>query len=651
MADRSRRTDDALGMNRPIARRDFLNGMAIAIGALGGNLGTGLAAHAAAEPVWPQDRPDYYPPLLTGLRGSHPGSFENAHALRDAGVWSGGSSVKDTGEAYDLVVVGGGISGLAAAYFYRAARPDARILILDNHDDFGGHAKRNEFWLDGKLHLLNGGTLEIDSPRPYSLVADGLLRSLGVEPTALAERCDRPKLYADLGLGQGVFFDRETFGTDRLVVGGPSRRAGAQGSWPEFLARAPLSPEARADILRVETARIDYLPGLSSDEKKDRLSRMSYRAYLLDIAKVQPIVADFYQTHTQGEWGVGIDAVSALDCWGFFMPGFQGLNLEGRTAARMSFTPAGYKETGGSYAFHFPDGNASIARLLVRSLVPGSIPGSDCRDIVAAKADYGRLDRPDNAVRIRLSSTCVAARNLGGPAASGGVEVAYVRGTRVYRVRGKACVLACWNMMIPYLCPDLPDAQKAALHKIVKTPLVYTSVALRNWTAFQRLGIASVSAPGGYHTSFGLNWPVDIGAYTAEPSPEKPILVHMTRTPCKPGLPEHDQNRAGRAELLATPFETFEREIRAQLGRTLVEGGFDPARDITAITVNRWPHGYAPEWNPLWGQVYPPGEAPNEIGRARFGRIAIANADAGAAAYTDCAIDQAHRAVGELLAV
>jgi spermidine dehydrogenase len=144
---------------------------------------------------------------------------------------------------------------------------------------------------------------------------------------------------------------------------------------------------------------------------------------------------------------------------------------------------------------------------------------------------------------------------------------------------------------------------------------------------------------------------VDIGGYAAERSPDRPILVHMTRTPCKPGLPEFDQNRAGRAELLATSFETFEREIRAQLAVTLAEGGFDPARDITGITVNRWPHGYAPEWNPLWEEPLPLEQQPNVIGRARFGRITIANSDAGAAAYTDCAIDQAHRAVGELLAL
>jgi spermidine dehydrogenase len=317
----------------------------------------------------------------------------------------------------------------------------------------------------------------------------------------------------------------------------------------------------------------------------------------------------------------------------------------------MSFTPAGYVQTGGSETFHFPDGNASIARLLVRALVPGAIPGETPEDLVTARADYGRLDRPGNLVRIRLSSLCVRARNIGGAPHSTGAEIAYARGDGVYRVRAKACVLASWNMMIPYLCPEMGEAQKSALHQIVKTPLVYTSVALRNWTAFQKLGVASITAPAGYHTQMRLNWPVDIGDYASERSPEKPILLHMTRTPCQRGLAEFDQNRAGRAELLATPFETFEREVRAQLGRALKDGGFDPASDITAITVNRWPHGYAPEWNPLWLPVLPPEQQPNVIGRTPFGRIMIANSDSGAAAYTDVAIDQAHRAVEEILAL
>ena len=641
--------DKALGMDRSIDRRDFLNGVAVTAGAIGGGMVGGSPALAAAG--WPQDAAGYYPPALTGMRGSHPGSFENAHKLRDGDFWTGRGAPADTDESYDLVIVGAGISGLSAAHFYRQSRPRARILILDNHDDFGGHAKRNEYHLDGKLHLMNGGTLEIDSPAPYSPVASGLLTKLGIRPAELAKSCDRDQVYSSLGLKHGYFFDKETFGVDRMVPGAPAVRWGHGGSWQEFLARAPLSEQVRADILRIETGDIDYMPGLSSEEKKDRLWRMSYTDYLLKVVKADPGVIPFYQSDTHGEWGVGIDAISALDCWGFYMPGFKGLKLKPGSARRMSYTPAGYTDTGGSDVFHFPDGNASIARLLVRSLIPGAIPGSTCTDIIDARVDYSRLDHAANAVRIRLSSIVVRARNIGDPKVSRGVELAYVRGDKVFRVRGKACVLASYNMMIPYLCPELPPEQKAALHKVVKTPLVYTTVALRNWTAFQKLGVDSVTAPGCYHTSFRLNWPVDIGAYTTERSPEKPILLHMTKTPCKPGLSEFDQNRVGRAELLATPFETFERNIREQLGRALADGGFDPARDITGITVNRWPHGYAPEWNALWDPDLPNDKLPNVIGRARFGRITIANSDAGAAAYTDSAINQAHRAVGELLAL
>ena len=636
-------TDVRLGVGRAIDRRDFLNGVAVAIG-------MGVVPQSAMAAVWPQDQSGYYPPSLTGMRGSHPGSFEGAHALRDGEFWTGVGAPLETRETYDLIIVGAGISGLSAAYFYRAARPDAKILILDNHDDFGGHAKRNEYRLDGKLHLMNGGTLEIDSPRPYSPVASGLLQSLGVDPVDLAKRSNQPAVYRDLGLGHGLFFDRETFGADRLVAGAPNPFQAIAGSWPDFLAKAPLSATARDDVLRIETGEEDYLPGLTSEEKKDRLSRMSYRDYLLSMVKASPEAVAMYQSHTHGEWGAGIDAVSALDAWGFFLPGFRGLKLKPGSAPRMSYTPAGYAD-GGSPVFHFPDGNASLARLLVRRLVPGSLPGSTCEDVVAAQLSYGLLDRPGNTVRLRLSSLCVRARNLGPEEALKGVEVAYVRIGKVYRATARACVLASWNMMIPYLCPEMPASQKTALHKIVKTPLVYTTVALRNWTAFAKLGIYSVTAPGGYHSSFRLNWPVDIGELTAERDPNKPILLHMTRTPCRPGLPELDQHIAGRAELLATPFATFEREIRSQLGKTLAAGGFDPARDITGITVNRWPHGYAPEWNPLWQAVLPHDQQPNVVGRQRFGRITIANSDAAAAAYTDAAIDQAHRAVNEILAI
>jgi len=648
MSGRRRETDGRLGMDRPIHRRDFLNGIAVAVGALGAGLaGCGPEVQAG----WPQDRLGYYPPLLNGLRGSHPGAFENAHHLRDGDFWSAHSGIEDTGDTYDLVVVGGGISGLSAAWFYRAARPDARVLILDNHDDFGGHAKRNEFQLDGKLHLLNGGTQDIDSPNPYSPVAAGLLKTLGIDPVALTRKCDREALYEQMGLGDGLFFGRETFGQDRLVARIPGNTPADAPAWQALLASAPLSEVVRADVVRLETGETDYMPGLTSEAKKDRLSRMSYRDFLLNVAHADPGVIPFYQNVTHDEWGVGIDAVSALDAWGYGVAsGMQGLKLAEGSAPRMGPTASGYAD-GGSDTFHFPDGNASVARLLVRKLVPAAIPGSTAEDVVAAPTNYSELDWPTNPVRIRLSSIAVRVRNQGGPAASQGVEVAYVRGDQVYSVKARDCVMASWNMMIPYIMPELPQAQKTALHELVKTPLVYVSAALTNWRAFHKLGVKEVRMPGGYYTFFRLNQPVDIGGCTAERSPDRPMLVHMVRTPNQPGLPEHDQNRAGRAEILATSFATFEHHVRDQLGRALGPGGFDPASDITAITVNRWPHGYTPEWNPLWQPELPPEQRPNVIGRARFGRVAIANADSGGRAYTDSAIDQAHRAVTELLAI
>ena len=633
-------TDRALGMDRPITRRDFVQGVAVGgAGTLAAALWPG-PADAAPLPVAAQDVAGYYPPRLTGLRGSHPGSFEAAHARRDGGPLP---PLQNLDEAYDLVVVGAGLSGLAAAHFYRERRPAARVLVLDNHDDFGGHAKRNEFELGGELRLLNGGTLLIDSPRPYSAVPDALLRTLGIDVPALVRTTQRTEFYEGLGLGTGVFFDRETFGADHLAAGYRAR------PWPAFLAGAPLSDAAKRDIERVEDGAVAAFAGLSSTETKRRLMKMSYRDYLRDVVRVDPAVLAFYQSRTQGEWGVGADAVSALDCWGIDLPGFRGLGLEPGSIAGMGFTPAGYADTGGSPRLHFPDGNATIARALVRRLIPAAVPGTTIEDLITARVDYARLDRVEEPVRLRLASTVVGVRHDAPPAAAKRTVVTYVRDGRAFAVRASHCVLACYNMMIPYLVPELPAAQKAALHELVKTPLVYTNVAVRNWQPWRKLGVRQIYAPGGYHTSAQLNFTVDIGAYRSPRSPDEATLIRMTRTPCKPGLPEHEQNKAGRAELLATPFAVFEREIRGQLGRMLGAGGFDPAADITAITVNRWPHGYAPENNSLFDPDVPESERPHVRGRARFGRIAIANSDAGGGAYTDVAIEQAHRAVTELL--
>jgi spermidine dehydrogenase len=270
-------------------------------------------------------------------------------------------------------------------------------------------------------------------------------------------------------------------------------------------------------------------------------------------------------------------------------------------------------------------------------------------DVVTALTDYARLDAAGSDVRLRLNSTVVHVGHVGAAKMAKEVEVAYERGGKLQTVRAKNCVLACYNTMIPYLCSELPAKQREALSYLVKAPLVYTHVAISNWSSFHKLGVHQIVSPGSYHTFTALDFPVSLGDYRFPSKPEEPMVLFMLRTPCKPGLPARDQNRAGRAQLMGTPFATFERKIREQLGAMLGPTGFDPARDIHGITVNRWAHGYAFSPNPLFDPEWKKGEEPWVVGRRRFGRIAIANSDAAASAETDAAIDEAHRAVREIL--
>jgi spermidine dehydrogenase len=623
-------------------------GIANAVSMLTSATASGAAQRESLEA---QDQPDYYPPTRQGMRGSHPGSFEGAHALRDGTLKIGDARHVDS--AYDLVVVGGGISGLAAAYFYRATRPAARILILENHDDFGGHAKRNQIEVNGHTLLMNGGTFLIDSPRPYSPVSSKLLEALDIRPSTLAKRYHEAPALVDAKLGRGVFFARESFGRDVLIkvpVGekGYRNSGGDPERWAKALRDAPISDASKRDIVRVETGVVDYFPALTAAQTMDRLSRMSYRDYLKDVVKVEPQVLNYYQASTHGEFGVGIDAEPALDCWGIGEPGFLGLKLDHRVTARMGNTAAGYSSTGGSASFHFPDGNATVARALVRKLVPGAAPSGPIEELVTARFDYGQLDQPGKPVRIRLNATVL---NVKRHSADELVDISYQQSGEFKSVSGRHCILAGYNMMIPFLLPELPEAQKAALRQLVKIPLVYTTVALRNWRAFKALGISGASCPGGFFSSFQLLPGPDIGGFSGPRSPDDPIVLHMLRAPCLPGAPtERDQHRAGRAELLETSLEEFETQIRDQLERAFSAGRFDADKDIEAIIVNRWPHGYAYEYNPLYDPWdVPESSRPHVIGRQRFGPIAIANSDSGAAAYTDSAIDQAHRAVTELI--
>ncbi len=631
-----------------LTRRDFLNGVALSVGGA-------LLSPREVFGLTPDDAtrdPSPYPPALTGMRGSHDGSFEVAHALRDGSFWATAGAPADTGERYDLVVVGAGISGLAAAwYFSKGAGPSARILVLDNHDDFGGHARRNEFQVGGRTVIGYGGTFAIDSPAPYSATANALLTELGVDVSRWGRMVERG-LYAGLGMSSAVFFDRETFGADRLVHAPAAiieQSAAASGTGQAdplaaFLAAAPLSDSARRDVGRLIKAPADYLPGLDDAARKARLARMSYADFLVKIAGCDSGVLPLFQARPHSLYGLGIDAVSALDAWGLGLPGFAGMQLGPRAGPGMGLDA---RPGPRSPFLHFPDGNATIARLLVRRLIPHAVPGRTADDVVLSRVDYGRLDEP-GPTRLRLNSTVVRARHT---STSTEVEVDYVRSGRLRRVRAGSCVLACWSSVIPYLCPELSRAQREALAYATKVPIVQTTALLRRWTSFHALRVSQAHCPGSFHTSVGLDLPVRVGRYQPSRRPEEPIIVQMMRTPCRPGLPAREQHRAGRVELFTTTFDTFEQNVRDQLTRMLGAGGFDGVRDIRALTVNRWPHGYAYQYNSLWDPFWlNGGPLPCVAARQPFGRIAIANADAAAYAYTDAAIDQAYRAVGEVLA-
>jgi len=583
-----------------------------------------------------------YPPAATGLRGSHPGSFEVAHALRDGERFDiAGVTERDD---VDLVVVGAGISGLAAAWFYRREHPDATILLLDNHDDFGGHAKRNEFTVNGRLLLGYGGSEALQSPEAlYGPEAKGLLAALGVDHHRFEAYFDTD-LYPSLGLSRGQFFTKEAFGEDTLVTGDPMRMVADdipidrmhERSPDDFIADFPLPEASRRALLELYTSDRDPLPGLDGEAKREALSRISYRTYIQRFWGLDDLAADTFQGRSLDFYAIGVDGVTAFDAMETGYPGFAGM--------RLASDPRALAEMEEPYIYHFPDGNASIARLIVRSMMPKVAPGSTMEDIVTARFDYAALDPPNEPVRLRLRSTAVHVANV-----DGGVRVAYARDGDLALVHARHAILAGYHMMSGRIMPELPREQRRALRGNIKAPLSYTKVAARNWRPWVAAGVHEITNPIGFFSRLKLDYPVSIGDYRFPSSPDEPMVLHLVHVPTgpDPDLSRREQNRQARQLLYDTTFDDFEFHVRDELGRMLGGAGFDPDVDIAAITVNRWGHGYSYAGDPL----HAPNEdatRPYEIARARCGNVAFASADAGWMPLASEAIAQAHRAVKEL---
>jgi spermidine dehydrogenase len=612
----------------PITRRDFFNGVALGLGGLGS-----AAAQAQAG---------------AGFAGQTDAAAARMHALRDGTLPASPPAWQAGDETADLVVVGAGISGLAAARLYlQHSAPGTRVLLLDALPEIGGHAIRNEFIASNGQRLIGyGGSEALDSPSQWSPAALSLLAGVGIDLAQFTQFYDTGWRQRQ-GLTQAAqFCAASVWGRDVLVRHAPGADAA------DWLAQTPLHPAAQADLARLMTAPPDPWPALTRSQKRAQLARITYDQLITQVMGLHPQVATWLNHRTKDELGAGTDACSALDAWAVGLPGFGAMNLGTEVDAAMS--PTARKGMAGSdpYIFHLPDGNAGLVRALLRTLIPQALPGSGIESLVLAQRDDHWLDHPDSPVRVRLNSTVLRVAHSGPVAQAGAVDVGYADAQgRLRTVRAGQVVLACFHRAIPLLCPELPAAQVLALNDQVKVPLLYATVLLRQWQALAKAGISGFELPGHLFGSLRIDMPVSVGSYRFAQSPDQPVLLHASAVVMggPVGRSEREQAAAGRQRLQALRFEDVERELRNVLQGALGPFGLQADRDIEAITLNRWSHGYAYEYMRPWDAYWPEGPLPITTARQGWGRIAIANADAGAYAYVHSAIDQATRAVGELL--
>ena len=624
--------DKELGLDSTITRRDFVYGSSLLVGVALTGCGKNNGVTPSPQSDFAFDVGDgwYGPGGIGDYANSHgntPELIETAHQIRAGRFNNETAQAIDSGEEYDLVIVGGGFSGLSAAYHFNRLNPSGRVLVLDNHPIFGGEAKRNDFDVNG-VHL--------SGPQGSN---DFAIRAATGEPDDYFSALNIPRefQYAEPGgsaAGMRIALDNYAYlhwDEDKIDVGHFFRGADkpwAKDVWQTGLATTPWSDEVQQAFARVRSIETEEKAGRDTDRWLDSITMKSYYE---DELGLPPEVTSFYDPIMASIIGLGCDALSAY--WGhyFDMPGFK--------------VPVRSNET---VLHSFPGGNAGIARHFVKRLIPDAINGSAFEDVLFGKIAFGELDREGKPVRIRLNSTAVRVEHEGKIQEAERVRITYARNGQQHQLRARAVVMASGGWVNRHVLKDLPDEYHRAYEAFTHSPVLVANVALTNWRFLERLGVSAAIWSGGFGFTCNIRRPMIVGGKSQPLHPDEPIVLTFYAPIFKPGLERKEQGIVGRAELLGTSFTDYERQIREQMTTMFSAGGFDPANDIAGIVLNRWGHAYV---NPGPGFRFGANgnPAPPDVIREPFGRIAMGHSELRGHQYWSGAADEGGRAVEALL--